>query len=213
MSGHISVRDPEFPDLFWMNPLAIHFGLLKASDMLLLSDNPADGEVILAGNARNKPANKAGWAIHGALHRRRPDVNAACHAHTIYGKAWSACGGRGLEMLNQDVCTFYGESLKVYDNYGGVAVGASLGEGEEIADAMGAEGKGCILVNHGLLTVGKTVDEAGFLFGLLERSCKIQIEVEKVMSAGNVKRIIGDREAEFNYGIQSVPVSFPIWKR
>ena len=58
----LEVRDPEFPHLFWMNPLAVHFGLMRASDMLLLSDdpNPAAPERILAGNRRNRPANKAG---------------------------------------------------------------------------------------------------------------------------------------------------------
>jgi len=34
ISGHISVRDPEFEDRFWINPLGIHFGMLKASDMV-----------------------------------------------------------------------------------------------------------------------------------------------------------------------------------
>ena len=102
-----------------MNPLAIHFGLLKASDMLLLSDNSDDGEAILAGNARGRPANKAGWAIHAAIHRRRGDVNAACHAHTENGVAWSATAmtsdatERKLAMINQDVGTLYRVGMAV----------------------------------------------------------------------------------------------------
>lgn len=45
-----------------MNPLAVHFGLIRASDMLLLSDDPDPKapERILAGNRRGRPANKAG---------------------------------------------------------------------------------------------------------------------------------------------------------
>ena len=35
-AGHISVRDPEHPDQFWLNPLGRHFGTLKASDMVLV---------------------------------------------------------------------------------------------------------------------------------------------------------------------------------
>ncbi|MCJ1255708.1 hypothetical protein MMC24_003525 [Lignoscripta atroalba] len=196
MSGHISIRDPEYPHAFWTNPLAVHFGLLKASEMLLLSDRPEDGEIILAGqNPRGRPANKAGWAIHAAVHRRRGDVNAACHAHTHYGRAWS-CTGRRLEMLNQDVCNFYGEALGIYEDYGGIVIGSAIGEGEAIAEALGERGKAAILVNHGLLSVGGTVDEAGFLFGLLERCCGLQLEVER---AGIGKRVIGDREAAFNF--------------
>ncbi|MCJ1308379.1 hypothetical protein MMC25_002032 [Agyrium rufum] len=216
LSGHISIRDPEYPHLFWMNPLAVHFGLLRASDMLLLSDKPADdGRIFAGGNvterrwgARTRCANKAGWAIHSAVHRRRSDVGAVCHAHTKAGKAWSCMGGRGLEMLNQDVCDFYGEALAVYDQYGGVVVGEALGEGEQIARALGPRGKAAILVNHGLLSVGTTVDEAGFLFGLLERSCAIQLEVEKAYGVGKgERRIINDREAEFNFRVASQPVS------
>jgi len=206
MSGHISVRDPEYPSLFWMNPLAVHFGLLRVSDMVLLSDEPDEASPtygkIIAGNRLQRPANKAGWAIHSAVHRRRRDVNAACHAHTRYGKVWAAMGGRRLEMVDQDVCNFYGEALAVYGDYGGVVVGSALGEGEAIAEALGEKGKGMILANHGLLTVGETVDEAGFLFGLLERSCAVQVELGK---AGEKKRLIEDKEAEFNFRMASTP--------
>jgi ribulose-5-phosphate 4-epimerase/fuculose-1-phosphate aldolase len=191
-----------------MNPLAIHFGLLRVSDMLLLSDSPSEadregGGRILAGNRLGRPANKAGWAIHSAIHRRREDVNAAAHCHTVYGKVWSTMG-RKLRMVDQDVCTFYGDALAVYENYGGVVVGSALGEGEEIAKALGEKGKGVILVNHGLLTVGSTVDEAGFLFDLLEHSCRVQIEMGR---AGVEGREVPDREAEFNFGVASRPVS------
>lgn len=60
-------------------------------------------------------------------------------------------------------------------------------------------------MNHGLLTVGHTVDEAGFLFGLLDRGCRIQLDVEAA-SAGNPnlkRRIIPDAEAAFNFKMAS----------
>src|SRR5436305_10449692 len=84
ISGHISVRDPEHTDAFWTNPLGVHFGLLKASDMILVN---FDGKVI--GGNRSRPPNAAGFLIHAAVHKARPDVHAVCHAHTTYGKAWS----------------------------------------------------------------------------------------------------------------------------
>jgi len=163
MSGHISVRDPEYADAFWMNPLGVHFGLLKASDMILLD---LSGKVL--GGNRSRPASAAGFLIHAAVHKARPDVHAACHAHTVYGKAWSTFA-KPLEMLNQDVCNLY-NAHSVYASYGGVVLAAE--EGHRIAQALG-NGKGCILMNHGLLTVGGTVDEAAFLFGMMERSCQI----------------------------------------
>ena len=100
MSGHISVRDPENPHTFWTNPLSKHFGLLKASDMILVD---YDGKAI--GGNLSLPANAAGFLIHSA---------AACHTHSPYGKAWSAFA-KPLEMLNQDVTYFYGDAQAVYE--------------------------------------------------------------------------------------------------
>ena len=143
MSGHISVRDPEHPHNFWTNPLGKHFGLLKASDMVLVD---YDGKVV--GGNQSRPANAAGFLIHSAIHKARPDVNAACHCHGKAGKAWSAFA-KPLEMLNQDVCYFYGDAQAVYDDFGGVVLDEA--EGKRLAAALGPKGKGMVLRNHGLL--------------------------------------------------------------
>ncbi|PGH18090.1 hypothetical protein AJ79_00718 [Helicocarpus griseus UAMH5409] len=198
MSGHISVRDPEHTNAFWTNPLAVHFGMLKASDMILLD---LSGNVI--GGNRSRPANAAGFLIHAAVHKAREDVHAVCHAHTIHGKAWSAFA-KPLDMLNQDVCKLY-KAHSVYESYGGVVLAAE--EGEMIAKALGG-GKGCILMNHGLLTVGGTVDEAAYLFELMERSCRVQLLAEAAAAGGGVKKVlISDEEAEYNFKMESDPES------
>lgn len=195
ISGHISVRDPEHHDAFWTNPLGVHFGLLKASDMICLS---LEGKVI--GGNRSRPANAAGFLIHAAIHKARPDVHAVCHAHTIHGKAWS-CFGRPLEMLTQDVCKFY-NAQSVYNTYGGVVLAPE--EGKRIAIALG-RGKGCILLNHGLITVGQTVDEATYLFGCMERSCQVQLLAEAAAANGIKKAVIPDDEAAYNFRMESDP--------
>ncbi|KAJ4307950.1 hypothetical protein N0V84_012389, partial [Fusarium piperis] len=140
MSGHISVRDPEFPNAFWTNPLGRHFGLLKVSDMILVN---LDGGII--GGNRSRPPNTAGFLIHASVHKARPDTHAICHSHSIHGKAWSVFGRR-LEMLTQDACKFRGDAHSVYNSYGGVVLGSE--EGDRIAAALGPRGKGCILRNH-----------------------------------------------------------------
>ena len=91
----------------------------------------------------------------------------------MYGKAWAAFG-RELDMISQDVCYFY-RSHSIYRNYGGIAFESD--EGTSIAHAL-ADNKAMILVNHGLITVGETVDEAAYLYTLLEKSCRIQLMVE-----------------------------------
>jgi ribulose-5-phosphate 4-epimerase/fuculose-1-phosphate aldolase len=103
-------------------------------------------------------------------------------------------------MINQDVCYFY-KAHSVYSDYGGIANEAS--EGARIAESLGT-GKAAILKNHGLLTVGQTVDEAAFLFCLMERSCRVQLLAD---AAGHEKHIVSDEEAAYNFKMASTPVS------
>ncbi|KAJ4253893.1 hypothetical protein NW762_010291 [Fusarium torreyae] len=183
-SGHISVRDPVDPETFWINPMGVHFGMLKASDMVHINEQ---GQVI----GGNKVAiNAAGFIIHSAIHRARPDIHAACHMHSPNGKAWSTFG-KPLDIINQDSCNFYGTQA-VYRDFGGVVIGED--EGQKIVEALGPKGRVIILQNHGLLTTGGTVDEAAYLFTCMERTCEVQLKVE---AAGLPKNIISDTAAEF----------------
>ncbi|KAI3403280.2 hypothetical protein KGF56_003868 [Candida oxycetoniae] len=189
-AGHISIRDPVDPSTFWINPLGKHFGLIKASDLVHVDHN---GAILPDGN--QCAINAAGFAIHSAVHKHRPDVHAACHTHSTYGKAWSCMpGGKQLAMINQDVCTFY-KSHSVYEDFGGVALEAE--EGEKIAQALGPVGKGMILSNHGLLTVGSTVDEAAYLFTLLEKSCQVQLVAQAALLPGEKFKLIDDEVARY----------------
>lgn len=195
-AGHISVRDPGNPNHFWLNPLGVHFGLLKASDMVLVDH---EGNVI-GGSFR--AVNKAGFQIHSAVHHARPDVIAACHTHSVFGKAYSAFG-KPLDMLNQDACTFYNNQA-VYHDFGGVVL--SKEEGTHIADALGPKKRCLFLQNHGLLTAGSTVGEAAFLFILMEQSCEAQL----LSDASREKpRLISDEVAEFTYKATAYPAA--VW--
>jgi ribulose-5-phosphate 4-epimerase/fuculose-1-phosphate aldolase len=104
------------------------------------------------------------------VHAARPDVVAAAHAHSIYGKSWSALG-RLLDPITQDVCAFY-EDHALFDDYTGVVL--DLEEGKRLAHSLGDK-KAVILRNHGLLTVGHSVDEAAWWFITMERSCQAQL--------------------------------------
>lgn len=126
VAGHISVRDPILTDHFWLNPLSAHFSLIRVSDLILVNE---EGEVVEG----DQPINAAAFAIHSAIHKRRPDVHAACHAHSVHGKAFSAFG-RELDMITQDSVRFY-KSHGVYKQFGGIVLASE--EGERIADALG----------------------------------------------------------------------------
>ncbi|KKY27129.1 putative class ii aldolase adducin domain containing protein [Phaeomoniella chlamydospora] len=186
VAGHISVRDPEHQDLFWTNPFGKHFGQIKVSDLILLNH---DGKAV--GGATYLPSNAAGFQIHSHLHKRHPHVNAACHTHSKYGKAYSSFA-EPLEMISQDACIFY-KSHGVYPDFNGIVLDES--EGERLADCLGPNGKGLILRNHGLLTVGRTVDEAAYLYTLMERCCEVQLMVDQAVNASGKKKVFVDDQA------------------
>ncbi|HZD65439.1 MAG TPA: class II aldolase/adducin family protein [Acidimicrobiales bacterium] len=166
VAGHITARDPEHPDRFWVNPFGMHFGQIRVSDLILVD---SDGGVVEGG----RPVNTAAFAIHSQVHAARPDVVAAAHAHSLHGKAWSSLG-RLLDPITQDVCAFY-EDHALFDDYTGVVLETE--EGRRLAKALG-DTKAVILRNHGLLTVGHSVDEAAWWFITMERSCQAQLLAE-----------------------------------
>ena len=167
-AGHITARDPEDPDCFWVNSALKNFATIRVSDLMLVD---ADGRV----RKGEGILNQAAFAIHSRIHRARPEVIAAAHAHSTYGKIWSTTG-RLLDPLTQDACAFYG-SHSVYADYTGVVL--DVEEGDRIADALGA-GKAVILRNHGLLTVGTSVEEAAWLFVAMEQACHVQVMAEAI---------------------------------
>jgi ribulose-5-phosphate 4-epimerase/fuculose-1-phosphate aldolase len=166
VAGHITARDPEHLDRFWVNPFGRSFKQICVSDLLLVNHV---GEVV-EGDA---VVNGAAFAIHSQVHAARPDVVAAAHAHSIYGKSWSALG-RLLDPITQDACAFHGDHA-LFDDYTGVVL--DLEEGKRIGHALGGA-KAVILRNHGNLTVGGSVEEAVWWFVTMERTCQAQLLAE-----------------------------------
>lgn len=171
VAGHITARDPELTDHFWVNPLGMHFSQISVRDLLLVSH---DGRVV-DGTER---VNQAAFAIHSQVHLARPDVVAAAHAHSLYGKTWSSLG-RLLDPLTQDACAFYDDHT-LLRGFNGVVL--DIEEGRRIAATL-ADAKAVILQNHGFLTVGRTVDEAAWWYVTMERTCQSQLLAEAAATA------------------------------
>ena len=174
LAGHITVRDPEHADRFWVNPMGVSFKLMRQSDLIAVdhSGQVVEGDGLLNG---------AAFAIHSAIHKRHPNINAVAHAHSLHGKAFSTLGQK-LAPLTQDACAFY-ECHDVFTDYHGVVLDTS--EGDAIADML-EHNKALILQNHGLLTVGETIDAATWWYVTLERSCQAQLLAQ---AAGKPKPI------------------------
>jgi ribulose-5-phosphate 4-epimerase/fuculose-1-phosphate aldolase len=175
-AGHITARDPEHADHFWVNPLGVHFSRIKVSDLMLVNH---DGQIVEPPAIAAPRLNRAAFAIHSELHKARPDVVAAAHAHSLYGKAWSALG-RLLDPLTQDSAAFF-EDHALFETFTGVVLDTS--EGEKLARALGTK-SAVILQNHGILTVGASVESAVWRYIALENACQVQLLAE---AAGRTK--------------------------
>jgi len=184
VSGHMTARDPEYSDFFWVNPFAVHFGKITTSNLILVNHQ---GNVVRGEQAVNRSA----FAIHSEIHQVRPDVFAACHTHSMHGKTFSVLG-RKLLPITQDACAFYDDHA-IYSEYGGVALDTE--EGKRIAAALG-KCKGVILQNHGLITVGKSVDEAVWWFVKMDRCCQSQLLAEMAVKSVDKLTLIDHETAK-----------------
>jgi ribulose-5-phosphate 4-epimerase/fuculose-1-phosphate aldolase len=180
VAGHVTARDPEHHDRFWINPFGMSFNQIGVSDLLLVNEH---GQVLEGHGA----VNLAGFYIHSAVHRARPDVVCAAHAHSLYGKAFASLGIL-LEPITQDAAAFY-HDIGLYEGYGGPA--GYPEEGQRIAAAVG-ENKAAILQNHGLITCGHSVGEAAWWFITLERSCQAQLAAMAAGKPVNIEHSIAE---------------------
>jgi ribulose-5-phosphate 4-epimerase/fuculose-1-phosphate aldolase len=163
VAGHITARDPIHPSTFWVNPFAVPFAHIRVSDLIRVD---SAGTVVEGGYT----VNAAAFAIHSQIHAARPDVVTAAHSHSVHGRALSSLR-QLLDPITQDACAFY-EDHALFDDYTGIVT--DVDEGKRIAHTLGGA-KAVILRNHGLLTVGRTVDAALFWFIAMERSCQAQL--------------------------------------
>ncbi len=167
MANHISAAVPGEDGAFLINPYGMMYEEITASCLI---------KIDLEGNILAKPdfgeldygINKAGYVIHGAVHRARHDVACVIHTHTWAGMALSALDC-GVLPITQTSMRF----LKIgYHDYRGVVLDKKE-EASLLADL--GQNEALILRNHGLLTVGKTIGEAFNWMHRLELTARSQL--------------------------------------
>jgi len=184
-AGHLTVRDPEFPNLYWTNPMAVHFNQVKMSN-LICADH--EGNVVEGTYA----INRAGFVLHAAVHEQHQDIVAMCHAHTVYGTAFASLG-KPLDPISQDAAAFYEDHVVITEEAGQVAV--EVKGGNRVAAAF--EGvKAAIHQNHGLLTASRhSIESAAFWFIALERCCQQQLMIE---ATGATPKQVTEKRARYS---------------
>jgi ribulose-5-phosphate 4-epimerase/fuculose-1-phosphate aldolase len=174
--GHISARDPERTDCFWLLRYGVPFGEATVADLVLVGPH---GEVAEGDGDINMTA----YFIHWPIHEARPDVVCAAHTHTPYGTPWSACA-EPFSMICQEATAFHASNA-VFDD-GEVDI-QGIDGGKRIAAALDGA-KLVILRNHGLLTVGANVDVAVGWYLMAERVAEVHCKAPR-------PRPIGDGDA------------------
>jgi ribulose-5-phosphate 4-epimerase/fuculose-1-phosphate aldolase len=167
-AGHLTVRDPERPELFWTNPMAVHFQDVRVSSLALVDHS---GCVVEGSHA----VNRAGFVLHANVHKAHPDIVSMCHAHTEAGTAFASLG-RSLRPLTQDSCAFFEDHVVITEEAGAAALEDKAGV--NVAQAFRGV-KAAIHANHGLLTASRhSVDAAAFWFIAMERCCRQELLVD-----------------------------------
>jgi ribulose-5-phosphate 4-epimerase/fuculose-1-phosphate aldolase len=155
--GHISARDPQRTDCFWLLRQGVSFHQARIRDLVLIGP---DGRLVEG----EGPIETAAYYIHMPILNARPETVSAVHVHTGWGTPFSA-ELRHIEPITQEACIFF-EDHAIFDDEE-VQV-QDLEGGKRIAKALGSH-RAIILRNHGLLTVADRVDEAVGSFVIMER--------------------------------------------
>ncbi|QSR34234.1 class II aldolase [Marinobacterium iners] len=161
--NHISLRVPDEPEHFLINPFGLHYSEVTASNLVKVDIN---GNIV---GHSDWPINPAGFTFHGAIHARVPDAHCVMHVHTTPTLA-VCCLDEGLSYTNFYSAQLYGKVA--YHDFEGITV--HLDEGQRILDS--AQGKPVLLLrNHGPVVMGGSLAQALSLMWLVNRACEVQV--------------------------------------
>jgi ribulose-5-phosphate 4-epimerase/fuculose-1-phosphate aldolase len=182
---HLSASVPGEPGLYLINRFGLLFDEVCASNLVKVDSagRVADGS--------GAPVNPSGFAIHGAVHAARPDVECVIHLHSPWAVALCALPG-GLQPTSQGAMRLHGRLGR--HAYEGLALGAD--EQQRMVAALGML-DGLLLAHHGPLLVGRSVAEAFMLMHLLKRAAKAQLRA--MAAAGGVVHCVAPALAERTY--------------
>ena len=183
VGNHFSAAVSADGKKFLMNRKWQHFGSVKASDLLLL--DASDSSVMQTADAPDASA----WAIHGTIHRMRPDVRVVIHAHTPYATALATLKDPRLQPLDNNTARFWGD-VGIDLGFGGIADAAE--EGERLAEALGHNS--CLMMgNHGVTVTARSVALAFEKLYFFEKAAQTMV---LAYSTGQPLNVLSDAVAQ-----------------
>jgi ribulose-5-phosphate 4-epimerase/fuculose-1-phosphate aldolase len=163
--GHVTMRDPELSDHFWVNPVGIAMQQIKVSHLVQVNHR---GQVVRGDGM----VNPVGLLLHTAVHQARPNVGAVCHAHALHASTWS-CLERLLDPITQDSCIFFENQALILEP----RVVRDASAAARFAAGFGDK-RVAVHAGHGIFTTGQSIDEAAWWFVLMNRCCESQLLAE-----------------------------------
>lgn len=182
---HLSASVPQEPGVYLINEFGLGFDEVTASNLVKVN---LRGEVV---DGSGRPVNPTGFAIHGAVHAARPDVECVIHLHAPWSVALAMLP-EGLRATSQWAMRLHGRLGR--HTYEGLALGSD--EQRRLVRNLGAL-DGLILENHGTLTVGRSVAEAFMLMHILERAAQAQLRA--MAATGGRLAVVSDALAGRTY--------------
>ncbi|MBV8211374.1 MAG: aldolase [Burkholderiaceae bacterium] len=166
LAGQISARGGK-PGTYWSLSFGLGLDEARASTILLVDDDLH----VLDGTGVVNPANR----FHLWIYRTRPDVQAIVHTHPPYTSALSMIDEE-LAVSHMDTCVLY-ENCSYLPEWPGVPIGDE--EGRLISAAL-ADKAAVLLAHHGVVTAGKSLEEAVVLAFYVERAARLQLMARAV---------------------------------
>ncbi|WP_418318501.1 class II aldolase/adducin family protein [Piscinibacter sakaiensis] len=182
---HLSASVPGQPGVYLLNEFGLGFDEVSASSLVKVD---VAGRVV---DGSGRKVNPSGFAIHGAVHAARPEVECVIHLHAPWGVALSMLP-KGLQPTSQWAMRLHGRLGR--HAYEGLALGSD--EQQRLVAALGSL-DGLILANHGTLTVGRTVAEAFLLMHILERA--VQAQLRAMAATGGAITVADDELAQLTH--------------
>ncbi len=180
--GHITARDPERTDCFWLLKYGVPFRQATVNDLVLVGP----GGQLVEGEG---PINMTAYYIHAPIHDARPESVSVAHTHTPYATPWVS-NVRPFRMICQEATAFFrsqaifeGEEVQVMDADTGKHIAAALDEARLV-----------FLRNHGPVTVGQSVEETIGWFLLAERVAEVHIKAPDALPISDQAAFIASTE-------------------
>lgn len=171
--GHVSIRVPGEPNLFYMKPHSMGFEEITMENMVTCN---LDGVKVAGGGRRHSEV-----FIHSEIYKARPDVTSVIHTHPTNAVALSATG-KPLLPISQPSVAFH-DGLPYYTDT--IELIRSVEKGRGVARALG-RCKALLMRNHGVVVVGASVEESTVLAIMLENACEIQLKAEAAGGIGEM---------------------------